>query len=140
MADVVPMDLVVLADDEGNSVSIKVSGPESTWSVGLAAEIVVETPFVSGRCLLILSASKVRAWGSALDSLEAGEDIAWMQMDRGPTVSIQLNGDRGCPEVVVEDETTSMVTVRVPIDLPPDWVAAHQERLRELVAAWGLLA
>lgn len=47
MADVAPMDLVVLADDEGNSVIVRVLGPEPTWSAGLAAEVVVQTPFVT---------------------------------------------------------------------------------------------
>ena len=58
-ADVAPVDLVALADDEGNSVRIKVLGQEPTRSVGLAADIVVETPLVRGRCRLILSASKI---------------------------------------------------------------------------------
>jgi len=136
VADVAPMDLVVLADDEGNSVRIKVLGPEPTWSAGLAGEIVVETPFVSGRTSLILSASKLQAWGNALDSLDAGQDIAWMAMDRGPSVFIQLTGDRDCPEVVVEDESYSMVTVRVPIVLPGDWIASHRRRLRALTDSW----
>src|SRR5258708_25555173 len=66
MAGVVPMDLVVLADDEGNSVCVKVLGRHPDWSAGLAAEIVVQTPFVSGRIDLVLSASKLEAWADAL--------------------------------------------------------------------------
>ncbi|MEV0371860.1 DUF5959 family protein [Streptomyces sp. NPDC050636] len=136
MADIAPMDLVVLADDEGNSVRIKILGPVPTWSDGIAAEIVVETPFVSGRTDLILSDSKLQAWADALDRLDAGEDIAWMVMSRGPSVFIQLTGDRDCPEVVVEDESYSMVTVRVPVALPEDWIASHRERLRALTESW----
>ncbi|MGF1430991.1 DUF5959 family protein [Kitasatospora sp. LaBMicrA B282] len=136
MADVAPMDLVVLADDEGNSVSVRVLGRHPRWPAGLAAKIVVETPFVRGCLDLALSASKLEAWGHALDRLDAGEDISWMEMSRGPSVFIQLTGERACPEVVVEDETVSMVTVRVPIDLPEEWIADHRGRLRDLVASW----
>jgi len=130
------MDLVVLADDEGNSVGIRVLGQHPSVSDGLAAEITVATAFVNGRLDLLLSRSRLEAWACALDRLEAGQDIAWMRVERGPSVFIQLTGERDCPEVVVEDVTVSMVTVRVPVDLPPDWIATHRRRLRDLTAAW----
>lgn len=131
------MDLVVLADDEGNSVCIKVLGRHPRCSAGLAAEIVVQTPFVSGRIDLVLSASDLKTWANALDRLDTGEDIAWMAMGSGPSVSIQLRGERDCPEVVVEDESGSMVTVRVPVVLPEDWIASHRRRLHDLTATWN---
>ncbi|RGD58463.1 hypothetical protein DR950_12340 [Kitasatospora xanthocidica] len=137
MAEVAPMDLVVLADDEGNGVGVTVLGRHPRWSGGLAAEIAVATPFVSGRIDLVLSASKLEEWGLALDRLDAGQDIEWMEMDNGPSVFIQLTGERGCPEVVVEDESGSMVTVRVPIDLPEGSIADHRERLRNLLDSWS---
>ncbi|MFF3453674.1 DUF5959 family protein [Streptomyces sp. NPDC002730] len=137
MAEVTPMDLVVLADDEGNSVSIKVLGQHPRWSAGLASEIAVGTPFVSGSIDLVLSASKLEAGGRALDRLDGGEEIAWMEMDRGPSVFIELTGERDCPEVIVEDESGSTVTVRVPIDLPDGWIADHRTRLSELIASWS---
>ncbi|MFC4063653.1 DUF5959 family protein [Actinoplanes subglobosus] len=132
MPDHTPMDLAVFADDEGNSVRITVLGPEPSWSGGFAAEIIVETPFVNGRTDLILYDSKLQAWAEALDRLDAGEDIAWMEMSNGPSVFIRLAGDRDCPEVTVEDESHSMVTVRVPVVLPDGWIADHRERLRLL--------
>ncbi|WP_344384868.1 DUF5959 family protein [Streptomyces thermolineatus] len=131
------MDLVVLADDEGNSVRIHVIGPEPSWPEGLAAEIVVETPFVTGRTRLILSDRKLRSWAEALDKLDAGEDAAWMEWDRGPSVLVRLTGDRDCPEVVVDDESCSMVTVCVPVVLPDDWIEDHRARLRTLLDAWS---
>ncbi|WP_242614184.1 DUF5959 family protein [Actinomadura roseirufa] len=135
-----PMDLVVLADDEGNGVRIRVLGPEPSWSKGLAAEIVVETPFVTGRTNLFLSERKLRSWVEALNKLEAGEDVAWMEWDRGPCVSIRLTGDRDCPEVVVNDDSYSMVTVHVPVVLPDDWIEDHRARLRALLDAWSVSA
>ncbi|MEU6548734.1 DUF5959 family protein [Streptomyces sp. NPDC046915] len=135
MADFEPMDLVVLADDEGNSVRVHVFGREPSWPQGLAAEIVVETPFVTGRTHLILSGHKLRSWAESLDKLDAGEAAAWMKWDRGPSISIQLTGDRDCPEVVVDDESFSMVTVRVPVVLPDGWIEDHRARLRSLQSA-----
>lgn len=81
---------------------------------GLDAEIVVETPFVSGRIDLALYVSRLESWADALDRLDAGGDTAWMEMSSGPSIFIQLTGERDCPEAVVEDEGGSMVTVRVP--------------------------
>ncbi|MFF4392694.1 DUF5959 family protein [Streptomyces sp. NPDC001552] len=59
-----------------------------------------------------------------------------MEMSRGPSVFVQLTDDRDCPEVVVEDESGSMVTVRVPF-VPPDvWIADHRQRLRQVMDHW----
>ncbi|GHI41127.1 DUF5959 family protein [Streptomyces violascens] len=136
MADIAPRGLLSLADDEGNSVTVNVLGRGPGWAAGLDAEIVVRTPFVSGRIDLVLSVSKLESWGDALNRLDAGEDVAWMEWDRGPTISIQLSGERDCPEVVVEDESGSMVTVRVPLVPPDDWIADHRQRLYQVRAHW----
>ncbi|MEV0170303.1 DUF5959 family protein [Streptomyces sp. NPDC050803] len=125
-----------LADDEGNSVAVTVLGRSPRWSAGLDAEIVVRTPFTSGRIHLALSARKLDSWAGALDRLDSGEDVAWMESDRGPTLSVQLTGERDCPEVVVEDEPGSMVTVRVPVVPPDDWIAAHRKRLHRVTSHW----
>lgn len=92
MDDIAPRELISLADDEGNSVTVKVLGRDSGWAAGLDAEIIVRTPFVSGRIALVLSASKLGSWGDALNRLDAGEDVTWMEWDRGPSISIQLTG------------------------------------------------
>jgi hypothetical protein len=70
------------------------------------------------------------AVADVLDRLDAGEDTAWMEMSSGPSIFIQLTGERDCPEAVVEDEGGSMVTVRVPLVPPDDWIADHCQRLR----------
>ncbi|MET7941817.1 DUF5959 family protein [Streptomyces sp. NPDC005302] len=136
MGDIAPRVLISLADDEGNSVTVNVLGRNPRWAAGLDAEIVVGTPFVSGRCYLALSVAKLESWSDALDRLDAGEDVGWMEMSRGASLFIQLAGERDCPEVVVEDESGSMVTVRVPISLPDDWIADHRRRLHELMDHW----
>jgi hypothetical protein len=136
MGDIPPRELISLADDEGNSVTVNVLGRNPRWAAGLDAEIVVRTPFVSGRIDLALSVSKLESWADALNRLDAGEDIAWMPMSRGPSIFIQLTGKRDCPEVVVEDESGSMVTVRVPIVPPDDWIADHRRRLHAVMSHW----
>ncbi|WP_440572417.1 DUF5959 family protein [Streptomyces sp. KR2] len=136
MGDSAPRELISLADDEGNSVTVNVLGPSASWSAGLNAEIVVKTPFVAGRIDLALSVSKLESWANALDRLDAGEDVAWMEMSRGPSIFIQLTGERDCPEVVVEDESGSMVTVRVPLVPPDDWIADHRQRLHQVMNYW----
>ena len=84
----------------------------------------------------MLSVARLESWAEVLDRLEAGEDAAWMGMSSGPSVFIQLTGERDCPEVVVEDESGSMVTVRVPLVPPDDWIADHRRRLRQVMDHW----
>ncbi len=59
---------------------------------------------MSGRLDLPLSVVDLDGWRAALDRLDAGEDVAWREMSRGPSLFIQLTGERECPEVVMEDE------------------------------------
>ncbi|MFJ3145716.1 DUF5959 family protein [Streptomyces halstedii] len=92
---------------------------------------------VFGRCpRYSLSAARLGSWADALDQLDAGEDVAWMEMSSGPSIFIQLTGERDCPEVVVEDEDGSMVTVRVPLVPPDNWIADHRQRLRRASDHW----
>ena len=137
MQGVGQLDLALFSDDEGNAVRVTVLGPLPDVPGGLAAEIVVDTPFVTGRVDLSLWRSRLASWEESLDRLEAGEDITWLRTQRGPSVSIHLTGERGCPEVVVRDEIVSMTTVRIPIDLPVDWIAAHRRLLDAVLDAWG---
>ncbi|SEL27939.1 DUF5959 family protein [Streptacidiphilus jiangxiensis] len=130
------LDLALLCDDQGNSVRITVLGPLQGVAGGLSGEIVVDTPFVAGRVARSLWRSRLTSWAEALDRLEAGEEIAWLHVQRGPSVYIHLNGERDCPEVVVEDDLVSMTTVRVPIDLPSDWTATHRDLLAAVLDAW----
>ncbi|MER8044801.1 DUF5959 family protein [Streptomyces sp. NPDC094032] len=125
-----PFELVHLTDEE-NVVRITVLEPmgDDMWE----AEIEVTSLFVKGKTLLVLFSSKLDAWAEALKSLAEGQDIVWMSEHNGPTVRIELEGGNDCPDVIVEDETISMVTVRVPIALEGDWITDHKERLRRFV-------
>ncbi|MFI5569890.1 DUF5959 family protein [Streptomyces sp. NPDC051740] len=125
-----PFELVRLTDFENEvRIVVRSSVDGAFWE----AEIGITSLFVKGSTLLVLSRSKLDAWGQALEALSLGQDVTWMQSDRGPTMSVRLEGERDCPEVVVEDESISMVTVRVPIALEEGWIADHQARLRRFV-------
>ena len=129
-----PYELVRLSDGE-NEVRITIVSAESTdmWE----AEITVRSMFVEGSTLLMLYPAKLRSWARALDSLAAGEDVTWMESSNGPTIRIRLDGTYDCQEVEVEDESISMVTVRVPIALEDDWVADHRARLARFIDGVG---
>ncbi|MFG2912333.1 DUF5959 family protein [Kitasatospora sp. NPDC048298] len=129
-----PFELVRLTDFE-NEVRITVLSSEGSafWE----AEIAVTSMFVKGSTLLMLSRAKLEAWQQALESLKLGHDIIWMQTDRGPTVSVQLDGERDCPDIIVEDESISMVTVRIPIALEEGWIAEHQARVNRFIELIG---
>ncbi|MGW5090502.1 DUF5959 family protein [Streptomyces sp. 067-1] len=136
MDDIAPSDLISFADEEGNSVTVTVLRLNREWNAGLDAEVVVRTPFVSGRLDLALYAWKLDQWADALDKLDAGEDVAWMKTSRGPSILVQLAGEHDCPEVVVEDPSGSMVSVRVPFVPPDDWIIDHRRRLRQVMSDW----
>ncbi|MEU4504951.1 DUF5959 family protein [Streptomyces sp. NPDC024089] len=89
-----PSKLISLADDEGNSVSVDVLGRSPRWTAGLDSEIVVKTPVVSGRVDLALYDARLESWADALDQLDAGDDVAWMEMNSGPSPRLR---NPGCP-------------------------------------------
>lgn len=137
MEDPKPLDLALFADDEGNTVRITVLGPLRSVVGGLEAEIFVDTTFVTGRLQLALWKTRLDAWSAALDRLEAGEDVRWLHVERGPSVSVQLEGGRGCPEIVIEDDLLSMAIVRVPVALPDDWIETNRTLLSAVLDVWG---
>ena len=129
-----PYELVRLSDGE-NELRITVLAPESAdrWE----AEIAVQRLFGPGSTRLMVYPSKRHSWARALGRLAVGEDVTWMASGNGPTVRVRLDGGYDCPEIEVEDESSSMVTVRVPIALEGDWIADHQGRLARFVEGVG---
>ena len=47
LSDIAPRELISVADDAGNRVTVSVLGRNAKWAAGIDAEIVVGTPFVS---------------------------------------------------------------------------------------------
>ncbi|MCF4139034.1 DUF5959 family protein [Streptomyces sp. Tue 6430] len=133
------VDLIRLADDEGNSVVVRVTGRYMpgvlTGHDTLTANVLVTTGFVSGQLEVRLSPSDLVAWETALDSLAAGRDISWMG-GRAPEIRIELEGGRGCPDVIVDDVPGSMATVTVPVALEEGWVDDQRRRSDEVRRRW----
>jgi hypothetical protein len=113
------VDLIPLADDEGNSVAVQVTGRDMpgvlTRHDTLIANVLVTTGFVRGQLKVWLSPRDLVAWETALDSLTAEQDISWMG-GRAPEIRIRLEGERDCPDVIVDDIPGSMATVTVPVE------------------------
>ncbi|MFF9115569.1 DUF5959 family protein [Streptomyces massasporeus] len=133
------VDLIRLADDEGNSVVVQVTGRDMpgvlTGHDTLTANVLVTTGFVSGQLEVWLLPGDLVEWEAALDSLAAGQDIRWMG-GRAPEIRVQLEGERGCPEVIVDDVPSSMATVTVPVALEEGWIDDQRRRLDEVRRLW----
>ncbi|MFH9861933.1 DUF5959 family protein [Streptomyces sp. NPDC017202] len=133
------VDLIHLADDEGNSVVVQVTGRYMpgvlTGHDTLIANVLVTTGFVSGRLKVWLSPGDLAEWETALDSSAAGQDTSWMG-GRAPEIRIRLDGERGCPDVIVDDVPGSMATVTVPVALGEGWVDDQRRRLDEVRRRW----
>ncbi|WP_152486440.1 DUF5959 family protein [Nocardiopsis lucentensis] len=78
------------------------------------AELVVDSPFVSGSLRIFVTLEDLRDWGRCMDDLERGESIVWPPEHRSPRVEISVD-----EELVVEiiDAPSSQVSVRVPLDI-----------------------
>ncbi|WP_212999129.1 DUF5959 family protein [Winogradskya consettensis] len=135
-----PLPLLSLADEDGNAVRVEVSGPHPRWPKALAARIVVESPFVRGSSDLAIWPANLQSLAVFLDQLAAGDDAMWLGNGRGPAIRIRLHGTRDCPDVEVEDEFVSMVTVVVPVALPDDWVGAQREHLAAVLATYRFVS
>ncbi|MFG2946432.1 DUF5959 family protein [Streptomyces adustus] len=101
----------------------------------LTANVLVTTPFVSGRLKVWIAPRDLVEWETALDSLAAGQDINWMG-GRAPEIRIQLSGERGCPDVVIDDIPGSMATVTVPVAVEEGWIEEQRHRLDEVRRRW----
>ncbi|WP_372351157.1 DUF5959 family protein [Streptomyces sp. KL116D] len=99
-----------------------------------AAEIVVESDFVSGRVGLQVSLQDLDEWERCLGALEAEEGVEWPAGDRSAWLEVVPDDP---VEVTVHDSPSTQIAVRVPIDVGPEWLRENRLRLagvREAVA------
>ncbi|QKW33761.1 hypothetical protein HUT06_06710 [Actinomadura sp. NAK00032] len=120
-----PAELINLADDLGNSVTLRVTGQESG---GLTGEIEVGSYFVSGGIKTWLDAEDLTAWEKALDSLSQGTDAAWREGQRATEIHLEID-DHDRVHVAVVDSHSFLVTVELTIEVAADWLEEHRERL-----------
>jgi hypothetical protein len=99
-----------------------------------AAEIVVESDFVSGRVGLQVSLEDLDEWERCLDALQAEEGAEWPAGGRSAWVEVVPDDP---VEVTVHDSPSTQIAVRVPIDVDSEWLRENRLRLagvREAVA------
>lgn len=135
-----PIDLIRLEGD-GSSVVLRISGEESRQEAAgsgvLAAEFVVETPFVRGSVRTSVSAADLREWQEALDVLDTGHGIAWREGAAEPGMSIErddADGDRA--RVTVTDAAAFRTAVTVDVPLGDAWFDDAYDRLDLVWKTW----
>ncbi|MFJ9736833.1 DUF5959 family protein [Streptomyces sp. NPDC101166] len=136
-----PIDLIRLEGD-GNSVVLRIAGKEErrspTEADALVGEFLIDTPFVRGTLKTWLFPEDLRLWQQALDSLDAGQDIAWCEGRRIPWLFIGLDEDEDRCRVTIKDHSASLTTVTVTVPLADAWFDDAYRRLDSVWEAWPM--
>ncbi|MFD8407862.1 DUF5959 family protein [Streptomyces anulatus] len=118
--------------DPAQSVTLRVacdapmaSGDESYY----AAEIAVESGFISGTVGLHISDADLDEWGQCLDALEADEGVEWPPGDRSAWLSVVPEDPL---EVTVHDSPSTQIAVQIPVDVPTGWLEENRLRLEHV--------
>jgi hypothetical protein len=133
-----PVDLVRL-EGGGNSVVLRITGTDSAGGGPdgvLTGVLVVETPFVKGSLDLWVSPRDLREWQEALDALDAGQDIAWRDVARGPALCVERDDDEERARVTVKDTSGSLTSVTVTVPLVDSWFYDAYDRLERVRKTW----
>ncbi|MFJ3308208.1 DUF5959 family protein [Streptomyces sp. NPDC086549] len=134
-----PIDLIRLEGD-GNSVILRIVGKAERKRPSeanvLSGEFVVDTPFVRGTVKTWLLPEDLRQWQEALDSLDAGQDIAWCEGKRIPWLFIELDEDDDRCQVTIKEHSMSLTTVTVTVPLVDDWFDDAYRRLDLVWESW----
>ncbi|MFI1096439.1 DUF5959 family protein [Streptomyces sp. NPDC020917] len=137
-----PIDLIRL-EGNGSSVVLRITGPavgEGTAPTGsLAAEYMVDTPFVRGTLTTLLAPGDLREWQECLDALDAGGDIAWCAGQPVPCLYIDrdADGEDRC-QVTVKDHSASLTGVTVTVPLADAWFDDAYRRLEQVCDTWPM--
>lgn len=99
---------------------------------------MVVTPFVCGTLQTWLSPEDLRQWQRALDSLDAGQDIAWREGQRAPWLFIELDEDDDRCQVTIKDHSMSLTTVTVTVPLVDAWFDDAYRRLDLVGETWPM--
>lgn len=135
-----PIDLIHL-EGEGNSFILRITGklpphPELPPADVLDGEFVVDTAFVRGSLNTWVFVSDLVQWRDALDALDAGQDIAWREETRGPSLYIDHDPDHPRLHVTIKDDAMSLTTLTVGIPLVDSWFDEAYERLDQVWKTW----
>jgi hypothetical protein len=134
-----PIDLIRL-EGEGNSVVLRIAGRQErkgpTEADALVGEFLVDTPFIRGTLKTWIFPEDLRQWQHALDSLDAGRDIAWREGERAPWLFIDLDEDDDRCQVTIKDHSMSLTTVTVTVPLVDAWFDDAYRRLELVRETW----
>ncbi|MCX4960736.1 DUF5959 family protein [Streptomyces virginiae] len=131
-------DLIHMVDG-GSSVRLRVLGrhrPGATpYNDYLDAEVIVTSGFADGRLEMCLSPEDLVDWSSALDELAAGRDIHRLR-DTEIRIEIDRQFSVPVPIVTVKDDSESLSSVRVRLDVGRTWVDDLREQYELVRMAW----
>nr|WP_202514482.1 MULTISPECIES: DUF5959 family protein [unclassified Streptomyces] len=102
-----------------------VSGDESYY----AAEIAVESGFISGTVGLHISDADLDEWGQCLDALKSDEGVEWPPGGRSAWLSVVPEDPL---EVTVHDSPSTQIAVQIPVDVPTGWLEENRLRLEHV--------
>lgn len=102
-----------------------VSGEERYY----AAELAVESGFISGTVGLHISDADLDVWGQCLDALEEDEGVEWPPGGRSAWLSVVPEDPL---EVTVHDSPSTQIAVQIPVDVPTGWLEENRLRLEHV--------
>jgi hypothetical protein len=136
MTDPAPVDLIHLADADGNSCIVRVTGRlkpgDPIFHDILRADVLVSASFVDARLDVFLSQRDLDAWQQDLAALAPGRDAS-IGGDRGLTLGFHLHED-GWLSITVDDPNRLITMVGARPE--ENWITGHHERMEQVRRTW----
>ncbi|MEU5217424.1 DUF5959 family protein [Streptomyces sp. NPDC020807] len=136
MTEPAPLDLIHLADQEGNRCIVRVTGRSEPGVLAgqdvLQADVLVSASFVDARLKLYLFPRDLDGWEQELSGLGPGR-TADLGGDRGLSLGVHVHHD-GWLSIHVSDP--DRLTVAMGTRPQEDWIAEHRRRLDRVRLAW----
>lgn len=136
MTEPAPVDLINLADPDGDRCIVRVTGRFQpgvlTGHDTLRADVIVSASFVDARLDLYLLQDDLGSWKQGLSNLGPGRTIS-IGGDRGLSLDIHVH-DEGWLSIQVSDpgRLTTVLGTRP----QGDWIAEHRRRLEQVRLTW----
>ncbi|SHI65026.1 hypothetical protein SAMN05421803_101834 [Nocardiopsis flavescens] len=120
--------------DPRHAVAALVTVPDTPGAPAVAAELVVESAFVSGRVGLSLTGADLADWELRLADLEALRAVQWPPAEQGAWLSVVPDAPF---LITVYDAGRVPVEVRVPVDpAGRQWQEENRAALDRVRRAW----
>ncbi|MFI9820019.1 DUF5959 family protein [Streptomyces sp. NPDC052013] len=138
MTEPAPIDLVHLADPEGNRCIVRVTGRSQpgvlTGHDILRSDVLACASFVDARLDFHLLPDDLDSWEQELSNVRPGR-TASLGGDRGPSLDLHMHEDGWLSiQISDPDRLTALLGVRP----QGDWIAEHRRRLEQVRSTWPL--